>query len=47
MKGFFACLFVLLLIPRIQAGENYVTGGINSSRFYDVGSKPVLGYSLG
>ena len=46
-KYLYGLMLVLLLFTRAQAGEGYLTGGLNVSRFYDVGSKPLLGFSLG
>jgi hypothetical protein len=40
-------VLVFLIILEIHAGENYFTGGVNISRFYDVGSKPLSGFALG
>ncbi|MBN2088004.1 hypothetical protein JW964_00235 [candidate division KSB1 bacterium] len=38
---------IFLIISPTQAGENYLTGGANVSRFYDVDSKPLPGFALG
>ncbi len=40
-------LFGFILSSNVFAAERYLTGGLNVSLFYDVGSKPLLGFSLG
>lgn len=42
-----ALMLVLLLFAGAQASEKYLTVGLNASRFYDISSKPLPGYSFG
>ncbi len=46
-KNLYGLAVVLLLVSEASSREKFLTFGLNASRFYDIGSTPLPGYSLG